>query len=293
MTMSKLEGRVAIVTGGGQGIGAGIADVSLEPDVRLLFAQVREAYGPVDLLVNNAGVWHFQPITDVSVAEYRRHYDTNVLGNVLTSREFALQAEADGGAIVNLTSVGIDPAAPGTSLYIGTKSAIAGMTRVLAVELAPRRIRVNAVAAGLIDTEGTRASGYVGSAAADEFVQTIPLQRMGTAYDVAAVVTFLASDDARYVTGDVISSPPEDHNWSNVGFRTGFSPPGSGDAGARRLPGPRLLVLPWGRYSGCPADRKQPPHEGSNHPHQAAWPPGVGAACGNAVSSGDSSGSDG
>ena len=241
--MTRLKDRVAIVTGGGRGIGAGIArsladagarvavnytngkdaaatvaadipavggqamtvqaDVSLEPDVQRMFAQVRATYGPVDLLVNNAGVWHFQPIVDVSVAEYHRHYNTNVLGNVLTSQEFARQEEADGGTIVNLTSVGIDPAAPGTSLYIGTKSALVGMTRVLAVELAPRRIRVNAVAAGLIDTEGTRASGFVGSAAADDFVQTIPLQRMGTADDVSTVVPFLASDDARYITGDV------------------------------------------------------------------------------------------
>ena len=216
---TDLSQRVALVTGAGKGIGAGIArslaeagarvavnyanggdtaesvvaqikaaggearafqaNIAREDDVARLFTGVREAYGAVDLLVNNAGVWHFQPLLDTTVDEYHRHYDTNVLGNMLVSREFARQPQADGGVIINLTSVGIGPAAPGTSLYTGTKMAIVGITRVLAVELAPRRIRVNAIAAGLVDTEGTRASGFIGSSAADALVQHIPLQEMG------------------------------------------------------------------------------------------------------------------
>jgi len=242
--MTITHSGVALVTGGGKGIGAGIAealartgmsvavnyahgkdtadavvdrirsaggtaaafraDVGNEQAVEAMFTAVRDTLGPVRTLVNNAGLWNFQTLLDVTVAEYRRHYDTNVLGNLLTSRQFARQPDADGGTIINLTSVGIGPASPGTTLYIGTKAAIASMTRILAVELAPRGIRVNAIAAGLVDTEGTRASGFIGSAAADATVATIPLGRMGTPEDIADVAAFLASEAARYVTGETI-----------------------------------------------------------------------------------------
>lgn len=177
--MNDLSGRIALITGarvavnygqdaaaatmvvdgirssGGEGQ-AVQADISVEADVRRMFTHVRATYGPVDLLVNNAGVWNFQPIVDVTVEEYRRHYDTNVLGTLLVSREFAMQDDVDGGSVVNLTSGGIGPTAPGTSLYTGTKMAVVGITKVLALEFAPRGIRVNAIAAGLIDTAGTR-----------------------------------------------------------------------------------------------------------------------------------------
>lgn len=242
--MSSLQGRTAIVTGGGKGIGAGIAraaaaagarvavnyangrdtaqavvdqitaaggqavavqaDVAREDDVERLFAETRAAYGPVDLLVNNAGVWDFQVLQDVTVESFHRHYDTNVLSTVLTSRAFAAQDDIAGGAIINLTSAGIIQTGPATSLYTGTKMAVVGTTRVLAVELAPRGIRVNAIAAGLIDTDGTRASGFIGSEAADQYAATIPLRRIGTPDDIASVAVFLASEDARYITGDVI-----------------------------------------------------------------------------------------
>lgn len=235
---------VALVTGGGKGIGAGIteglahagmtvavnytrdersaaavveriraaggaatafqADIGDENAVHAMYRDIRDTLGPVRTLINNAGVWNFQPLADVTVEEYRRHYDTNVLGTVLASREFIRQPDVDGGTIVNVTSIGIGPASPATSLYTGTKAAIAAMTRVLAVEFAPRGIRVNAIAAGLIDTEGTRASGFIGSDAADAVVAAIPLGRMGTPQDIADVAVFLASDASRYVTGETL-----------------------------------------------------------------------------------------
>ena len=192
-----------IVAAGGRA-SAFQADISDEGEVIAMFDAIRSDFGPVRSLVNNAGIWKFNALVDLTVEEYRQHYDINVLGTVLVSREFARQTEADGGSIINLTSVGIGPANPGSTLYIGTKAAIAAMTRILAVELAPRQIRVNAIAAGLIETEGTRASGFIGSEAADATIATIPLGRMGQPDDIADVAAFLASDAARYVTGETI-----------------------------------------------------------------------------------------
>lgn len=224
--MNELQGITALVTGAGKGIGAGIATslaaagatvavnyandrptaerVADEDAVTGMFERVRERLGPVQLLVNNAGIWTFEPLADVTVAQYRRHFDTNVLGNVLASRAFAGQPDVDGGGIINITSVGIGPAGPGTSLYTATKMAIVGLTKVLAVELAPRGIRVNAIAAGLIDTDGTRASGFIGSDAATATLASIPLGRIGTPDDIGDVAAFLASPAARYVTGETL-----------------------------------------------------------------------------------------
>ncbi len=244
MNESAHRTRVGLITGGGKGIGAGIAralsaagmhvavnytrgadtartvvneitaaggsaaafqaDVSVEDDVARMFKEVRMKFGPVDTLVNNAGIWNFQPLLDVTTDEYRRHYETNVLGNILASREFARQTDIVDGTILNITSVGVADTAPTTSLYTGTKMAGVAMTRVLAVELAPRNIRVNAIAAGLVDTEGTRASGFMGSDAQKALVSTIPLARAGTTDDIADVAVFLTGPGARYVTGQVL-----------------------------------------------------------------------------------------
>ncbi|MDX2604268.1 glucose 1-dehydrogenase [Streptomyces caniscabiei] len=242
--MSKLNGKVAIVTGAGKGIGAGIAvrlaaegaavavnyahdttaadtvvdkirkdsgtaiavqaDVAQPDDVANLFASTREAFGPVDILVNNAGVFRFGPLGSISVAEFHRHFDTNVLGALLTSQEFANQREADGGSIINITSVGVSFAQPNASLYTVSKTALVGVTRTLSVELAPRKIRVNAIAAGLADTEGVRATGLIGSDAGRALVAQIPLGRIGVPEDIGPAAAFLASEDARWITGDTL-----------------------------------------------------------------------------------------
>ena len=152
------------------------ADVARSADAERLVREVRGAFGPVDVLV----------------------------GDVLTTREFVEQDDISGGAIVDVTSVGVVFTAPQTALCTATKAALVGLTRVLSLELAPRGIRVNAIAAGLVDTEGTRASGFIGSDAEAAVVAQIPLGRLGAPQEIGSVAVFLASDASRFVTGDVI-----------------------------------------------------------------------------------------
>jgi 3-oxoacyl-[acyl-carrier protein] reductase len=241
---SRLEGRIAIVTGGSKGIGAGIAvslaaagaavvvnyahddeaaqvvvqkivadggravavqaDVSRADDVIRLFAQTRAALGPVDILVNNAGSYTFAPLAGVTEPDFHREFGLNVLGPFLTMQEFAKQSEADGGAIINISSSAIGTPQPATALYTASKSAMTSATRVVAKELAGRKIRVNVIAAGPSVTEGTHALGVIGNAAEVQMVSQIPLGRLGLPEDVGPVAVFLASDDARWITGDVI-----------------------------------------------------------------------------------------
>jgi 3-oxoacyl-[acyl-carrier protein] reductase len=241
---STLEGRVAIVTGGSKGIGAGIAvslaaagaavvvnyahdagaaevvvqkiaadggravavqaDVSQADDVIRLFAETRSAFGPADILVNNAGTYTFAPLAGFSEADYHREFGLNVLGPFLTMQQFAQQPEVDGGAIINITSSAIGTPQPATALYTASKGAMTAATRVVAQELAGRKIRVNAIAAGPSVTEGTHALGVIGNAAEAAMVSQIPLGRLGLPEDVGPVAVFLASEDARWITGDVL-----------------------------------------------------------------------------------------
>jgi 3-oxoacyl-[acyl-carrier protein] reductase len=242
--MNTLQNRTAVVTGAAKGIGAGIAahlaaagakvvvnyrsdeaaaarvvasiislggqaiavraDVSQAAQVAELFQAARHAFGPVDILVNNAGVYSFAPLTDVGANDFEQQVNTNVLGTLLTMQAFAGQDDLGPASIVNVSTAGTMSHPPYAGLYVATKSAVNSLTVVAAKEFAARGIRVNAIAAGVSDTDGTRAMGFTDSAQAQQAVAEIPLGRLGTPDDYGPVVAFLASDAARWITGDIL-----------------------------------------------------------------------------------------
>ncbi|MEU9130501.1 SDR family oxidoreductase [Kitasatospora sp. NPDC048540] len=241
---SNNTARTAIVTGASKGIGAGIAkalagtgaavvvnyredaegaervvagitaaggraiavraDVARGGDVRRLFDRAREEYGPVDVLVNNAAVATFAPLSDITEKEFQREMTTNLLGTILTTQALAGQDDIGTASIVNVSTAGTLTHPLYSSLYVASKSAVNAFTIVAAKELGPRGIRVNAIMPGPSDTEGTRAMGFPGSAQEVQAVADTPLGRTGTPDDYGPLVAFLASDDARWITGDVI-----------------------------------------------------------------------------------------
>jgi 3-oxoacyl-[acyl-carrier protein] reductase len=242
--MSKLDGRVAIVTGASKGIGAEIArqlaaagaavvvnyggsragaesvvdeittaggkalavqaDVAKTEDVQRLVAQTIKAFGAPDILVNNAGVYQFAPLEEVTAELFHRQFNTNVLGLLQVTQETARHFGAKGGSIINISSVVSQLNLPGSSVYAATKAAVDTITRVLAKELGGRKIRVNAINPGVIETEGTRTQGIIGSDFEKQVVSQTPLGRVGLPDDVAKVAVFLASEDSGWISGETI-----------------------------------------------------------------------------------------
>ena len=242
--MSNLKGKVAVVTGASKGIGAGIAralgaagasvvvnyssdkagaeavaadiaesggkalavqaDISRAGDVSRLFAETKTAFGKLDVLVNNAGVFKFLPLEESSESEFHRHFNTNVLGPILAVREAARYFGSEGGSVINISSVVSEAGLPGSLIYAATKGALDTVTRVLAAELGPRGIRVNTIAPGMVESEGTHAAGVIGGDFQKQVEAKSPLGRIGQPDDIAKVALFLASDAAGWVTGERI-----------------------------------------------------------------------------------------
>ena len=192
-----------IVKAGGKAIAIG-ASVADEADVTRLFEEVRTKFGRVDVLVNNAGVFAFGPIANLAVAEFGRQFDTNVLGLLLATKAAAALFPPTGGSVVNISSVVSTMAPPDGAIYVGTKGAVDAITRSLAKELAPRRIRVNGINPGFVITEGTISGGLAGGDFEETVVASMPLGRAGRPEDIAAAVAFLASDDASWITGELL-----------------------------------------------------------------------------------------
>ena len=244
MKNGKLNGRVAVVTGASKGIGAGIAkefasegaavivnyssskkdadkvvdeitkrggkavavqgNVAKKAEVERLFAAAEKAFGKIDVLVNNAGVYEFLPLEEANEEHFHRHFDTNVLGMLLVTQEALKHFNAAGGSIINVGSLASSLTPPTAVVYNATKGAVDAITRTLAKELGPRKIRVNSVNPGMVITDGVISAGFHESEFRKMFESQTPLGRVGQTDDIAPAAVFFASDDSKWITGETL-----------------------------------------------------------------------------------------